>query len=111
MGDMDHAQNAPSVKSFEASEPPPQPTSIRPRTADRPHCITIALGLLSPLLALIPLGVSVYVFRDSQQAMRVGQRAYLGFHFESASVAPDHVEQATEQKTFRVEASVSVKDI
>jgi hypothetical protein len=40
--------------------------------------------------------------------MRVAQRAYLGFHFESADVAS---KQDGGQKPFHVEASVTVKNV
>jgi hypothetical protein len=40
--------------------------------------------------------------------MRVAQRAYLGFYFDSADVAPDHIGR---QKPFHVDAKVRVKDL
>ena len=49
------------------------------KTADRPHVITVLLGLLSPSLAIVALYVS-------QQAMKVGQRAYLSIEEPMATV-------------------------
>jgi len=85
-----------------------EPPVVSLKTADRPHRITIWLGLLSPFLALVSLGVSFYVFKDSQRSMRVAQRAYLGFHFVSGDVEP---KQDGGQKPFQVAASVTVKDL
>jgi len=51
--------------------PPPH------KTADRPHWITILLGLTSPLLACVAVVISIRSVRTAQQAMRIGQRAYL----------------------------------
>lgn len=58
------------------------------RVADRPHAITIALGILGPLSALIALVVTASIAYSSwrtatqslevaQSNMKVGQRAYL----------------------------------
>ena len=113
MGETDHTADISStdptaVVPENAGE---QAATTPVKTADRPHNITITLGLLSPLLALISVGVSLYVFRDSQRSMRVAQRAYLGFHFESAEVAPETVGNMSGAQRFRVKAKVSVRDI
>jgi hypothetical protein len=69
-----------------SSEPGPKQETSPLKTADRPHRITILLGLLSPALALVSLGVSFYVFHDSQRSMKVGQRAYLSFAIDEMSL-------------------------
>ena len=51
------------------------------------------------------------MFHDSQRSRRVAQRAYLGFHFESAQVAPESDKTANGPKKFRVGVNVSVRDI
>jgi hypothetical protein len=101
---------APLQKIAQPPVPAAQGPVVTTKTADRPHRITIALGLLSPSLALLSLGVSFYVFRGSQQSIQVAQRAYLGFHLESAQVLPN-VALSDGAKDFRVHAIVSVKNI
>jgi hypothetical protein len=105
IADSSNAPDDPAIQS--AGEPINSGTETeKPKTADRPHGITIALGLLSPALALVSLGVSMWVFHDSQRSTRIAQRAYLGFRFEAA--------QLTAKKgvdNVLVKASVSIKDI
>jgi hypothetical protein len=57
------------------------------KTADRPHRLTIGLGLLSPLLAIAAVGVSYLGLRTSENAMKTGQRAYLAFALESVTTS------------------------
>lgn len=74
------------------AEPLPQPDEPKPvvpeppkkKTADRPHWITIGIGLLSPSLAVVGLGISLVSLRTSrestqlsQESMEIGQRAYV----------------------------------
>lgn len=47
------------------------------KTADRPHWITILIGLGSPLLAGVALIISLESLKTNQQSIKVGQRAYL----------------------------------
>ena len=49
----------------------------RTKTADRPHWVTIAIGVLSPSLAVIAVGISIISLNVSQRAFQVGQRAYV----------------------------------
>lgn len=74
-------------------QPPPAP----PKTADRPHNITILLAVISPLLALVAVVVSLISLRISQQNLAVGQRAYL-----SISIYELKLENPTELNTFPV---------
>lgn len=65
------------------------PAEKKRKTADRPHPITITLGLLSPVLALVATIISLQSLSTSRQSLRVGQRAYVhvtdGFlHLEKA---------------------------
>lgn len=108
---MATAESAAVKTAPEKDIEPAQPAVSPSKTADRPHPITIALGLLSPLLALVSLGVSFYVFRDSQKSMQAAQRAYFGFHLESAEVMPEPVRAVNGNKQFRVRATVSAKNI
>jgi hypothetical protein len=48
-----------------------------PRKADRPHVWTIAIGLLSPLLALLGLVISWKALDNNALTLKIGQRAYL----------------------------------
>src|SRR5688572_14683964 len=61
--------------------------------APRPHRTTVILGLLSPTLALVALGVSLYSLYASSEATRRGQQAYIGatparFQFHEEAVGP-----------------------
>jgi hypothetical protein len=67
----------------------------KPKTADRPHPITICLGLLSPALALIALWFSWQSLKTSNRSLEIGQRAYvslqdgkLAFHKEVEGPPP-----------------------
>lgn len=72
MADETEAQD----KSIEKA--PQEPEAIqKEKTADRPHRITIYLGLLSPTLAVFAVFISFLTLRTNQRSMRVGQRAYL----------------------------------
>jgi hypothetical protein len=110
---MEHNDDRPNLPVAQTDSPNPagQGAATSRKTADRPHKITIALGLLSPMLAMVSLGVSFYVFRDSQLSMRVAQRAYLGFSFVSGEVAPAPALQETDPATYSVRAVVSVRNI
>lgn len=108
---LNENENIPSNQSDRSpsntSDSALEPSVVLQKTADRPHRITICLGLLSPILALVSFGVSFYVFKDSQQSMRVAERAYLGFHFVSGDVEP----KEDGGQPFHVAASVIVKDV
>ena len=47
------------------------------KRADKPHHITILLGVLSPGLALMALFLSLYSCRQSERAVEISQRAYV----------------------------------
>jgi hypothetical protein len=47
------------------------------KIADRPHWITIVLGLVSPLLAGVALIISLESLHTSERTLEVGQRAYV----------------------------------
>jgi hypothetical protein len=62
----------------------PQRGAVSPETAPRPHWITVALGLLSPVIGFVAFWVSLQSYKTAQQALqtsqqslKVGQRAYL----------------------------------
>lgn len=58
------------------------------KTADRPHGITIALGVMSPALAIVAIAVSFFSLRTSQQSLKIGQRAYLSYEIETFDFEP-----------------------
>jgi hypothetical protein len=68
-----------SAKSGPTRAEPETPDSNqgKPKTADRPHRITIYLGLLSPTLALIALWFSWQSLKTSNRSLEIGQRAYV----------------------------------
>ena len=68
-----------SAKSGPTTAEPETPDSNqgKPETADRPHWITICLGLLSPTLALIALWFSWQSLKTSNRSLEIGQRAYV----------------------------------
>src|SRR4051812_40114532 len=47
------------------------------KTADRPHWISILIGIVSPTVGIVALVISLQSLKISQQAMKVGQRGYL----------------------------------
>jgi hypothetical protein len=51
--------------------------AVHKKSADRPHNLTLLLGMLSPLLAVVATSISLMSLRTSEQALEVGQRAYL----------------------------------
>jgi hypothetical protein len=64
-------------------------SSPEKRTADRPHKITIVIGVLSPLLAIAAVTISLQGVKTSRTAMEVGQRAYLSISDGRLSVSGD----------------------
>src|SRR5579864_5645437 len=58
---------------------PAEPQPTLEKAADRPHPITVRLGLLSPSIALVALFVAFLSLYTSQRSMKVGQRAYLTY--------------------------------
>jgi len=116
--------------------PPPQeqdhstagvrPPGLRPeKTADRPHRITIALGLLSPVLATIAVIISGITLINSQRALKISQRAYvdarlsidhqpdfpsiwnLTIEFDNTGNTPATVFKVTPQAIARLHSSVA----
>lgn len=47
------------------------------RIADRPHHMTIVIGLLSPVLAGVAVIVSILAVHTSERALKIGTRAYV----------------------------------
>lgn len=90
-------------------QPDSKPADKR-KIADRPHPITVAMGLLSPSLALVSLGVSMYVFHDSQRSTRIAQRAYLSSHFEHGQFTIAPTLKSTE-RPFDITASASIRNV
>jgi hypothetical protein len=62
----------------EVAEPCP-PRYTPEKVADRPHPITVLLGLVSPAIAVVALLVAFLSLWTSQRSMKVGQRAYLTY--------------------------------
>ena len=70
-------------------EPSPEPDAvvIFGKTAERPHWITIAVGLVSPTIACVALFLSFESIEMSRKSLdlgvasqKIGQRAYVGAH-------------------------------
>ena len=61
------------------TEPCPAKSTASQRVADRPHWITILLGIFSPSIAFVALFVAWGSWETSQRSMKVGQRAYLQY--------------------------------
>src|SRR6266403_1655562 len=55
------------------------PVSASEKVADKPHRITIRIGILSPAIAVIATIIALLSFWNSQRSMKVGQRAYLTY--------------------------------
>jgi hypothetical protein len=66
-------------------------TDSRQKTADRPHPVTIRLALLSPLLAIVATIISLISVYTSQQAVRIGQRAYVSVKDGSIWTSPQFI--------------------
>ena len=78
---MSENHKSPDVqKRAEAAAPAPcPPTSTPEKVADKPHPLTVRLGLVSPAIAFVALLVAFLSLWTSCQAMKVGQRAYLTY--------------------------------
>lgn len=62
-----------------AAAVPCPPKSPPGKISDRPHWITILLGLVSPSIAIAALVIAWGSWETSQRSMKVGQRAYLEY--------------------------------
>jgi hypothetical protein len=71
--------NPPDVQTQTDQAEPCSPRSPQKEVAARPHWITICLGLLSPLIAIVAVWIAIRSLGTNQQAMKVGQRAYLTY--------------------------------
>jgi hypothetical protein len=67
-----------SQTKTDEAEPRP-PISTPEKVADRPHWITICVGLLSTLIAVVAVLIALSSLETSQRSMKVGQRAYLTY--------------------------------
>jgi len=70
------ASAAPQPPALPSISPPASQKLVQ-KIADRPHWITMILGLLSPLLAAVALVISLQSLRTSERSLEVGQRAYV----------------------------------
>src|SRR5258708_38185075 len=71
------------TRSGESVKPPVAPR----KTADRPHVVTIILGLISPALSVVAVVIALHSLRVSNMSMRVGQRAYVAIQNGSFSMS------------------------
>jgi hypothetical protein len=69
----------PEVQTQTVRAEPCSTRSQQNEVAARPHWITICLGLLSPLIAIVAVWIAIRSLGTNQQAMKVGQRAYLTY--------------------------------
>lgn len=65
------------TKPQSEAAPVSKPDTRELKTADKPHKITIGLGLLSPSLAVLALVVSLFALHESERTLQIGQRAYV----------------------------------
>lgn len=56
--------------------------------APKPHPITIWLGLFSPALAIVAIGISCVVYRDNINNQQIAQRAYLSIENSGLFISP-----------------------
>lgn len=61
-------------------------------TSPRPHLITILLGFISPMLALVAIYVSFQSLKTSERAMKVAQRAYLSTALAITGTVSPHLQ-------------------
>lgn len=73
------AHNSPDVQTQTERAEPCSLGSTPGKVAAKPHWITICLGLLSPLIAIVAVWIAIRSLGTSQQSMKVGQRAYLTY--------------------------------
>ncbi len=96
----------------EVDASPPQPTQIPTpkKVADRPHWVTIVIGILSPLIAVVAVGIAMQSLRTSQQSMKVGQRAYLNYQV-AVTNADEIVGKLREDKDFFLNYQIVVTNL
>jgi hypothetical protein len=58
------------------------------KTADRPHNLTVVIGLLSPTLAIVALLLSWRSLETSRQSIKISQRAYLSSEPQQLAIDP-----------------------
>lgn len=89
-------------------------SAIPRKTADRPHNLTLLLGLLSPLLALVATSISLVSLRTSREALEIGQRAYLATEVadivSDPSAVPPEFTSAPNTKGLNVRLKLTVKN-
>jgi hypothetical protein len=59
--------------------------TTRPKTADRPHNLTLIVGSVAPIIAVVAVVVSLASLRTNETAMKVGQRAYLSVTLDTVT--------------------------
>jgi hypothetical protein len=59
------------------------PTPVK--TADRPHNLTVIIGSVAPVIAVVAVLVSLASLRTNETAMKVGQRAYLSVRLDTVT--------------------------
>jgi hypothetical protein len=79
----------PEIPGSKARPGTPDSNQGKPKTADRPHWITICLGLLSPALALIALWFSLQSLKISDRSLVIGQQAYVSLQNGSLSFSKE----------------------
>jgi hypothetical protein len=78
-----HNSSNAHIQTEEAETAQRQPTLAK--LADKPHPITVRLGLVSPAIAVVALFVAFLSLWASQRSMKVGQRAYLSYQVTVAN--------------------------
>jgi len=104
------AQKPPEVQRKSEKVEPAPPISTAKKVADRPHWITILIGIFSPSIALVAVGIAVQSLRTSQQSMKVGQRAYLNYQV-AVNNGSEIVEKLRSDKDFFLNYQVTVTNL
>ncbi len=86
---------------------PAQQASDSPENvADRPHRLTLLIGIMSPSLALVALIVSLVSVNIAQTSMQIGQRAYLTYEFRMDEYKDEPLRPMDEQVTLQGEVEI-----
>src|SRR5689334_9552823 len=59
--------------------------------APRPHGLTLLIGLMAPLIAVVALVISLRSLNLGENSMKIGQRAYLNITKGEVTIKPSDV--------------------
>lgn len=105
-----HAVEKSPSPSAQKEQPSPPRGTTSEGLADKPHPITVRLGLVSPAIAVVALIVAFLSLWTSQRSMKVGQRAYLTYQV-SVSNGSQVVDDLKSDKDFFLNYQVTVTNM